>query len=75
MPKDASFAREPAKVARGIPPTALVLLSIGSVQLGAAIAKGLFDDVGPGGTVLFRISLSPRPAPVVASEARRLRQG
>lgn len=58
MPKDASFAREPAKGSRGIPPTVLVLLSIGSVQLGAAIAKGLFDAVGPGGTVLFRISLS-----------------
>jgi inner membrane transporter RhtA len=36
----------------------LVLLSIGSVQFGAAIAKGLFDAVGPGGTVLFRIFLS-----------------
>lgn len=51
-------AAEPAKRARGIPPTGLVLLSIGSVQFGAAIAKGLFDSVGPGGTVLFRILLS-----------------
>ena len=58
MPKDVSFARDSAKGSRGIPPTVLVLLSIGSVQLGAAIAKGLFDAVGPGGTVLFRISLS-----------------
>ncbi|QIN85251.1 EamA family transporter [Rubrobacter tropicus] len=41
-----------------MPPTVLVLLSVGSVQFGAAIAKGLFDAVGPGGTVLFRISLS-----------------
>jgi inner membrane transporter RhtA len=49
---------EPAKRSRGIPPTALVLLSVGSVQFGAAIAKGLFDAVGPGGTVLFRILLS-----------------
>ena len=58
MPKDASLAREPAKRSRGIPPTGLVLLSMGTVQFGAAIAKGLFDAVGPGGTVLFRISLS-----------------
>ena len=56
MQKD--LIAEPAKRSRGIPPTALVLLSVGSVQFGAAIAKGLFDAVGPGGTVLFRISLS-----------------
>ena len=49
---------EPVKRSRGIPPTVLVLLSVGSVQFGAAIAKGLFDAVGPGGTVLFRILLS-----------------
>ncbi|HKH12904.1 MAG TPA: EamA family transporter [Rubrobacter sp.] len=58
MQKDPSSAREPAKRSRGIPPTGLVLLSIGSVQFGAAIAKGLFDSVGPGGTVLVRILLS-----------------
>jgi len=28
---------------------------VGSVQLGAAIAKGLFDALGPGGTVFLRI--------------------
>jgi inner membrane transporter RhtA len=56
--KDASSARESAKRSRGVPPTGLVLLSIGSVQFGAAIAKGLFDSLGPGGTVLFRISLA-----------------
>ncbi len=43
---------------RGPSPTALVLLSIGSVQFGAAIAKGLFDSLGPGGTVFLRISLA-----------------
>lgn len=48
----------PAKRPRGLPPTALVLLSVGSVQFGAAIAKGLFDSLGPGGTVLLRISLA-----------------
>lgn len=59
MPRDATSAREPAKRrSRGIPPTGLVLLGIGSVQFGAAIAKGLFDSLGPGGTVFFRISLA-----------------
>jgi inner membrane transporter RhtA len=32
----------------------LVLVSISSVQCGAAVATGLFDRVGPGGTVLLR---------------------
>src|ERR687893_1602123 len=58
LQKDAPSAREPAKRSRGIPPTGLVLLGIGTVQLGAAIAKGLFDSLGPGGTVLLRISLA-----------------
>lgn len=38
-----------------MPPTALVLVAIGSTQLGAAVAKSLFDDLGPGGTVLLRV--------------------
>jgi len=37
------------------PPPLLVLSGIASVQLGAAIAKTLFDRVGPGGTVLLRL--------------------
>src|SRR4051794_20174474 len=41
-----------------IPPTALVLIRIGSVQVGSALAKTLFDDVGPGGTVMLRIVLA-----------------
>jgi inner membrane transporter RhtA len=32
-----------------------VLIGIGSVQFGAAIARTLFDDVGPAGTVMMRI--------------------
>ena len=48
----------PAKRSQGIPPTVLVLLGIGSGQFGAAIAKGLFDSLGPGGTVFLRISLA-----------------
>src|SRR5919202_4329308 len=38
-----------------IPPTLLVLAGIGTVQFGAAFAKTLFDDVGPGGTVFLRV--------------------
>jgi inner membrane transporter RhtA len=41
--------------AAGVPPTVLVLIGIGSVQFGSAIARTLFDDVGPGGTVMMRI--------------------
>ncbi len=36
----------------------LVMLSIFSVQLGAALAKTLFDELGPGGTVFLRISFA-----------------
>jgi inner membrane transporter RhtA len=38
-----------------IPPTLLVITAVGSVQFGAALAKTLFDEIGPGGTVLLRI--------------------
>jgi inner membrane transporter RhtA len=38
-----------------IPPTGLVLLAVTSVQFGAALAKTMFDDLGPGGTVLLRV--------------------
>jgi inner membrane transporter RhtA len=41
-----------------IPPTSLVLLSIFSVQLGAAIAKGLFGSLGPTGTVFLRVGFA-----------------
>ncbi|MDQ3573246.1 MAG: EamA family transporter [Actinomycetota bacterium] len=38
--------------------TALVLGGIVSVQIGAAFATTLFDDVGPGGTVFLRIGFA-----------------
>ena len=41
-----------------MPPTALVFFSIVSVQLGAAMAKSLFDSLGPGGTVFVRIAFA-----------------
>jgi inner membrane transporter RhtA len=38
-----------------IPPTLLVICGVASVQFGAAFAKTLFDEVGPGGTVFLRV--------------------
>jgi inner membrane transporter RhtA len=38
-----------------IPPPLLVLAAVSSVQFGAAFAKSLFDQVGPGGTVFLRV--------------------
>ncbi len=38
-----------------LPPTGLVLLSVLAVQLGAALAKALFHELGSSGTVLLRI--------------------
>jgi inner membrane transporter RhtA len=38
-----------------VPPTGLVLVAIASTQLGAALAKSLFDQLGPTGTVLLRV--------------------
>jgi inner membrane transporter RhtA len=38
-----------------IPPTLLVLAAVSSVQFGAAFAKSLFDEIGPGGTVFLRV--------------------
>ena len=39
-------------------PVALVLGGIVSVQAGAAVAFNLFDELGPGGTVLVRVALA-----------------
>jgi inner membrane transporter RhtA len=41
-----------------VPPTVLVMLGIVSAQLGAAIAKTLFESLGPGGTVFLRIAFA-----------------
>lgn len=58
------------------PSIGLVLVAIGSTQLGAAVAKSLFDDLGPSGTVFLRVLFAAvvlgalwRPA------IRRLRRG
>src|SRR3954454_15168708 len=41
--------------ADAVPAPALVLIGIASVQFGAAIARTLFDEVGPAGIVMLRI--------------------
>jgi inner membrane transporter RhtA len=38
-----------------VPPVVLVLGAISSVQVGAAVAKTLFDEIGPSGTVFVRV--------------------
>lgn len=43
---------------RPVPPEALVLAGIGSVQFGAALADKLFAQAGPGGVVFLRLLLS-----------------
>jgi inner membrane transporter RhtA len=42
---------------QAMPPPVLVLLSMTSVQVGAALAKSLFQSIGPAGAVLLRVGL------------------
>ncbi|MFD6138377.1 DMT family transporter [Promicromonospora sp. NPDC060271] len=60
----------------GVPPTALVLLGIVSVQLGSALAKQLFTEVGSFGTVALRLFFAAailvllwRPSPRMSRRA------
>jgi len=46
------------RVVASVPPPVVVLLSIISVQLGAALAKGLFQTIGSGGTVFLRVGFA-----------------
>jgi inner membrane transporter RhtA len=41
-----------------IPPTGLVILSVGSTQIGAALAKSLFATLGSAGTVSLRVGFA-----------------
>jgi inner membrane transporter RhtA len=43
---------------RAVPPPALILLGIVSVQVGAGVAKHLFDQMAPAGVVLLRLATS-----------------
>jgi inner membrane transporter RhtA len=45
----------PRALGDSVPPPGLVLLAVGSVQFGAALARTLFDDLGAGGTVFLRV--------------------
>jgi inner membrane transporter RhtA len=40
-----------------VPPTALVLMAVSSVQFGSALGKTLFDEVGPSGAVFVRVAI------------------
>jgi inner membrane transporter RhtA len=41
-----------------VPPAALVLVGIASVQCGSAVARNLFDDLGASGITLLRLGLA-----------------
>jgi inner membrane transporter RhtA len=41
-----------------VPPFALVLAGVTSVQVGAALARTMFDDLGPSGTSLLRLGFA-----------------
>jgi inner membrane transporter RhtA len=58
LPNRRSLASRLSDRSRSAPPTALVVFPIISVQLGAAVAKSLFDSLGPGGTVFLRIAFA-----------------
>lgn len=53
-PAEGGFAR----AASAVPPPALLLVSIVSIQLGAAIAVDLFPVIGPVGTAFLRLAFS-----------------
>lgn len=48
----------PTRATNSIPPTGLVLLGVATTQLGAAIAKSLFYELGPTGTVFLRVGFA-----------------
>jgi inner membrane transporter RhtA len=58
LPHGRSIAARGSDGSRSVPPTVLVMLGIVSAQLGAAIAKTLFESLGPGGTVFLRIAFA-----------------
>lgn len=62
-----------ANAPRAVPPPALVLLGIVSVQVGAAVAKQLFASVGPAGVVTLRLVFSAAVLLAVWPPLRRRR--
>lgn len=63
-PADGALAR----VVAAVPPPGLLLLSIVSIQLGAAVAVDLFSVLGPVGTAFLRLAFS---AVLVVAASRR----
>ena len=61
-PPDAPEPHRPAgllaRAAAAVPPPGLLLVSIVSIQLGAAVAVHLFETLGPAGTTVLRIALA-----------------
>jgi len=58
---DAPYGRGRGRAAfslGAVPPPALILLGIVSVQVGAGVAKHLFDQMSPAGVVLLRLATS-----------------
>src|SRR5215831_13433656 len=43
---------------KAVPPPVLVLLSMTSAQVGAALAKNLFQAIGPAGAVFLRVGFA-----------------
>lgn len=76
---DATPARSATPGLDRVPPVGLVLGGVASVQVGAAFATQLFDDLGSAGTVLLRILIAavvlvalwrPRPAEHATADLR-----
>ncbi|WP_434447875.1 EamA family transporter [Lentzea sp. E54] len=61
-----------ARLMGGIPPTALVLLGIVSVQVGSALAKQLFTVAGAAGTVTLRLVVAALVLVVIWRPSLRL---
>src|SRR5579859_1850775 len=49
---------QPRRSVVSLPPPVFVIFSILSVQLGAALAKSLFHEIGSGGTVFLRVGVA-----------------
>src|SRR5690349_17248234 len=55
--RTARFVVDPRGLER-VPPAALVLFGMGTVQIGAALAKGLFAALSPTGVVFLRVAFA-----------------
>ena len=57
-PSSPTGAAAGARALDAVPAPGLVIVAIVSTQVGSAFAKGLFDQVGPTGTVLLRVGVA-----------------